>query len=114
MTNEEDKLLLEFIKLREKHVEDNIQKVYTRIGLILSLITILVSVFVVGLERSVITVIIFSGTFLFLLITILIAMIGLFPFEIKERKNKPGLNFNLKVKDLVQENEKNIFLKSVT
>lgn len=114
MNEIDNSLLLEFIKLRENHIEDNIQKVYTRIGILLTMISIMISIFIIGLERSLETIVIFSSSFISLLITGITAICILYPFKMDSNQSKPDLRYDLKVEDLMVFEEGRVILKRVT
>ncbi|MHA1381998.1 MAG: hypothetical protein ACTSRG_26805 [Candidatus Helarchaeota archaeon] len=82
-----DKNLIEFIKERDQHYIENIEHIYSRISIVLSLSSVLLALFVFVVKIESITFLIFLFPLCSLFLTIFFSLKAIFPFQFEDYNN---------------------------
>jgi len=88
-SKERDDKIFEYIKTRDEHKKDNIEQVYSRYGIIITMITIITSFLTIGLEKSIISFCNFFFPFIEIGVIILYSIIALYPFDLNKKNKYP-------------------------
>ena len=79
--------LIEFIKERDRHYIENIEHIYSRISIVLSLSGVLLALFALVVKIEVLSFFIFLFPLCNLFLTMIISLKAIFPFQFKDYEN---------------------------